>query len=165
MFALIFPVIEAARVVYQFPCVFPSFFLLAGASPLGEMPSAGEVASLGFATTGAGEDPLSSTLSTEATTGIRTIPGLQDSLSTSGPLSGNPAASTNTSGSTSVQGFSLGHGFPLIPAEMVAIILKWESINMSELLPDNLELAHHPVVYRGAEIMYHSKVSQKARAV
>jgi hypothetical protein len=39
------------------------------------------------------------------------------------------------------QGFSLGHGFPLIPAKVVNRIQKWEFINMSELLPDNLELA------------------------
>ena len=38
-------------------------------------------------------------------------------------------------------GFSLGHGFPLIPPKLVGNILKWEYVGMSELLPDNLELA------------------------
>ena len=114
------------------------------------MPSAGEVASLGLATTGAGEEPLSSSLIAETTLGAHTVPGPPDMLPTSAPLIGQPSALSSASGSTSGQVFSLGHGFPLIPAKMVNRIQKWEFVNMSELLPDNLELARRSVESRGA---------------
>ena len=42
---------------------------------------------------------------------------------------------------SSISGFSLGHGFPLIPAKLATKILKWEYVSMADLLPDNLELA------------------------
>ena len=117
----------------------------AGASPLGEMPSVSEVAALGIASASAGEDPL---LSVETSRESRTISGLPDALSASGPLAGKHPAPA--SGMASSQGFSLGHGFPLIPAKMVIKLQRWEFVNMSELLPDNLELVRHSVDSRGA---------------
>jgi hypothetical protein len=50
------------------------------------------------------------------------------------------------------QGFSLGHGFLLIPAKMVSKIQRWEFVNMSELLTDNLELARRSAESRGATL-------------
>ena len=100
------------------------------------MPSVGEVAALGIASAGAGEDHLSSV---ETSRESRAITGLPDALSTSGPLAEKHPASA--SGLAPSQGFSLGHGFPIIPAKMVNKLQKWEFVNMSELLPDNLELA------------------------
>ena len=115
--------------------VFFLFILLhAGVSALGEMPSAGEVVALGLATTGTVEDPLSST--TESTLGTPTV----DALSTHS-ITAKSLASDTVGSSTSGQGFSLSHGFPLIPGKIVSRIQKWEFINMSELLPNNLELA------------------------
>ena len=115
---------------------------LAGASPLGEMPSAGDVASLGLAAASGstGEDPLAGGPGTD-------LPG---SVTSGVPLPGSvkPSASASTD-SGSGQGFSLGHGFPLIPAKVVNKIQKWEFINMSELLPDNLELARRSAESRG----------------
>ena len=95
--------------------LFFSVLLHAGASPLSEMPSAGEVAALGLATTGTGEDPLFST--TKSTLGTRTI----DASSTRSRTAKLPASDTITVGSsTSGQGFSLGHGFLLIPGKIVS---------------------------------------------
>ena len=103
------------------------------------MPSAGELASLSLvAANAAGEDPLASS----------TVGETRSILNPSAPaLSGESSASS--SGSVSCQGFSLGHGFPLIPAKVVNKIQKWEFINMSELLPDNLELARRSAESRG----------------
>ena len=112
----------------------PVLYCPAGASPLGEMPSAGKLASSGLAAANAGEDPLASSAAGE----IRPIPSPHPPEPL---LSGELSASS--SGSVSGQGFSLSHGFPLIPAKVANKIQKWEFINMSELLPDNLELARH----------------------
>ena len=111
----------------------PVLYCPAGASPLGEMLSAGELVSLGLAAANAGGDPLASSAAGE----IRPIPN----PTSSGALALSGESSASSSGSVSGQGFSLGHGFPLIPAKVVNKIQKWEFINMSELLPDNLELA------------------------
>ena len=101
------------------------------------MPSAGEVAALGLATTGTGEDPLFST--TESMLGTHTV----DALSTRSRMAKPPAMDTITvGGSTSGQSFSPGHGFL---GKIVSRIQKWEFINRLELLPDNLELARHSV--------------------
>ena len=108
----------------------------AGASPLGKMPSAGE---LGLAAANAGEDPLASTSASETCS----APGLSDSMASGAPLSGKPSASS--SGGVS------DHGFPLISVKVVNKIQNWEFINtcMSELLPNNLELARRSVELRG----------------
>ena len=119
----------------------PVLYCPAGASPLGEMPSAGELASLGLAAANAGEDPLASSAAGE----IRPIPNPTSSGAPA--LSGESSASSSSS--VSGQGFSLGHGFPLILAKVVNKIQKWEFINMSELLPDNLELARPSAKSRG----------------
>ena len=100
--------------MWREPCSLGLLSPPAGASPLGEMPSIDEVAALGIASAGAGEDPLSSV---ETSRESRAIPGLPDALSTSGHPAGKHSASA--SGTASSQGFSLGHGFPLIPAKMV----------------------------------------------
>ena len=92
------------------------------------MPSAGEVAALGLASA---EDSLSSS--------TPTAEFAKDSRSLSTDLL--PAARTAVSGSSAAPGFSLGHGFPFIPSKIVSKIQKWEFINLSELFPDNLELA------------------------
>ena len=42
------------------------------------------------------------------------------------------------------QGFSLGQGFPLIPAKLVSKIERFEYFNMAELLPDNVEGKSRP---------------------
>ena len=121
-----------------------SLFLscLAGASPLGEMPSAGDVASLGLAAAGGstGEDPLAGGHGTDLSSSLISRVPLPESVKLSA------SASTD---SVSGQGFSLGHGFPLIPVKVVNKIQKWEFINMSELLPDNLELARRSAESRG----------------
>ena len=110
-----------------------------GTSPLGEMPSAGEIASLGLASAGSGEDPLSSsTPTTESDAANGSQSQSTAAPSTTPTASGKPASA---SGSPATSGFSLGHGFPLIPAKLVSKIQKWEFVNLSELLPDNLELA------------------------
>ena len=88
------------------------------------MPLAGEVASLGLTTAGAGEDLLSSSLIAETTLGAHMVPDPPDMLSTSAPLTGQPSALSSASGSTSGEVFSLGHGFPLISAKMVNRIQK-----------------------------------------
>ena len=119
------------------------------------MPTAGEVAALGLATTGTGEDPLSST--TESTLGTRTVDA---ALSTRSLTVKSPASDT-VGGSTSGQGFSLGHGFPLIPGKIVSRIQKWEFINMSELLPDNLELARRSVEHRATASCVNLKPPKK----
>ena len=121
---------------------FPSvLYYPAGASLLGEMPSAGELASLGLAALNAGEDPLASSAAGE----IRPIP-----IPTS---SGTPAlsgeSSASSSGSVSGQGFSFGNIFPLILAKVVNKIQKWEFIYISEFLPDNLKLARRLAESRG----------------
>ncbi len=80
----------------------------------------------------------------------RTAPGLPNSsLTTEGPLTGKLSAPS--SGSVSGQG-SLGHGFPLIPAKMVNKIQRWELVNISALLPDNLELARRSAESRGTTL-------------
>ena len=78
--------------------------MLAGASPLGDMPLTSEVASLGLPTVAESENPMLS------------IPGVWSSA-------GAKACSLSTSGGKFVEvthtgGFSLGHGFPLIPAKL-----------------------------------------------
>ena len=129
--------------------------LAAGASPLGDMPSSMEVASLGLAVVSAAtgaEDPLVST-------GVSSVAG----SSTSGKEVCSVVASSAAKGSKSAEsvgssaGFSLGHGFPLIPPKLVQKILKWEYVSMSELLPDNLELDR-----RSAEAQRGSSCSSKS---
>ena len=105
------------------------------------MRSAGELASLGLTAANAGEDSLASSAAGE----IRPVPNPTSSGAPA--LSGESLASS--SGSVLGQGFSLGHGFPLIPAKVVNKIQKWEFINMSEFLPDNLELARLSAESRG----------------
>ena len=112
-------------------------FCLAGASLLGEMPSAGNVASLGLA-------------AASGSTGENPCMDLPGSFTSGVPLPGSvkPSASASTD-SVSGQGFSLGHGFPPIPAKVVNKIQKWEFINMYELLPNNLELARRSAELQG----------------
>ena len=104
-----------------------------GTSPLGEMPLASEVATLGLAAAGTpGEDPLSSSiLATESKPTGHGTP----SPSVDAPILGLEG------GRSAAPGFLLGHGFPLIPAKLIAKIQRWEYVNLSELLPNNLELA------------------------
>ena len=107
--------------------------MLTGASPLGDMPPTSEVASLGLPTVAESEDPMLSN------------PGVSSSGAATWSSAGAKACSLSTSGGKSVEvahtsGFSLGHGFPLIPAKLVKKIVNWEYVSMAELLPDNLEL-------------------------
>ena len=82
--------------------------------------------SLGLAAANAGEDPLASTSASKTLS----VPGLSNSMASGAPSSGKPSASS--SGGVSDQGFSLGHGFPLIPA-MVVNVEKEPSSNWSLL--------------------------------
>ena len=109
------------------------------------MPSAGDVASLGLAAVSGstGEDPLAGGHGTDLSGSLTSRVSLPESVKLSA------SASTD---SVSGQGFSLGHGFPLIPAKVVNKIQKWEFINMSELLPDNLELARRSAESRGVPL-------------
>ena len=42
--------------------------------------------------------------------------------------------------SKAAQSFSLGEGFPSVPPKMVAKILRWDFVDMAELLQDIIEL-------------------------
>ena len=130
------------RCDFQHDCVSCCFSLCytIGTSPLGELPHASEVASLGLPITPSSsvsrEDPLlapgASTAPASATAGLGKDP-------CSVVYSGRSKSTESVV--SSISGFSLGHGFPLIPAKLVTKILKWEYVRMADLLPDNLELA------------------------
>ena len=110
-----------------------------GTSALGEMPSASEVASLGLAVAGTpGEDPLSSSvLATESEpTGHGT------------PSPSVDAPTLPGGGSSAAPAFSLGHGFPLIPAKLVAKIQRREYVNLSELLARRTLEGHRRALQR-----------------
>ena len=98
-----------------------------GASPLGAMPSSLELSSLGLQVSHSTESPLVAASSGAAPSGLG-----------SGTT---PSGATSANELDKYQPFSLGQGFPLIPAKLVQKIQCWQYISMAELLPDNLELA------------------------
>ena len=102
------------------------------------MPQPAELASLGLPPALGGEDPLTavagSTSSSSRRDPCKVVPS---------SLHSRPSYDPGETASNSLQlaGLSLSHGFPLIPPKLVGNILKWEYVDISELLPDNLELA------------------------
>ena len=119
------------------------FLLTAGASPLGDMPDAAELASLRLPLApGGGEDPLTAVAgSASSATGGVPCKVVSAGDTHSIPATDRSGGSSNSASTGQSAGFSLGHGFPLIPQKLVSKILKWEYVSMAELLPDNLELA------------------------
>ena len=102
------------------------------------MPQPAELASLGLPPALGGEDPLTavagSTSSSSRRDPCKVVPS---------SLHSRPSYDPGETASNSLQlaRLSLSHGFPLMPPKLVGKILKWEYVGMSELLPDNLELA------------------------
>ena len=114
--------------IHSTPLICTTFYLsLSGASPLGAMPSSLELSSLGLQVSHSTESPLVAASSGAAPSGLG-----------SGTT---PSGATSANESDKYQPFSLGRGFPLIPAKLVQKIQCWQYISMAELLPDNLELA------------------------
>ena len=135
------------------------FLLAAGASPLGDMPNAAELASLaslGLPLAPGGEDPLT------AVPGSASSASGRDSCKLTSSGATHPTPATGRSGVCSASasppaGFSLGHSFPLIPQKLFSKIMKWEYVSMAELLPDNLEVAR-----RSEEAQSSASCSSKA---
>ena len=118
------------------------FLLAAGASPLGDMPDAAELASLWLPLAPGGEDPLTAVAgSASSATGGDPCKVVSTGVTHSIPATDCSGDSSTSASTGQSAGFSLGHGFPLIPLKLVSKILKWEYVSMAELLPDNLELA------------------------
>ena len=90
-----------------------------GTTPVGVMPSPSELGSLSLSVAQAESLPATTAAPTQAFS----VPG------------------TSIDPGVEASSFSLGQGFPLIPAKLVDKVQSWKYISMSELLPDNLELA------------------------
>ena len=151
--------IMRARAIYIYVSLV--FLLAAGASLLGNMPDASELASLRLPLTPGGEDPLTAvTGSASSATGGDPCKVVSAGVTCSIPATDRSGGSSNSASTGQSAGFSLGHRFPLIPQKLVSKILKWKYVSMAELLPNKLELAHRSGEPQRAELCY-SKAPKK----